>query len=312
MSTMKAVRIESYGSADVLRFGDAPRPKPSAGEILVQVKATSVNPFDCAARAGYMHGYFNYAFPLILGLDAAGVVAEVGAGVTQFKIGDQVYARLNPARNGGYAEFALASAGEAAAKPKTLDFVQAAAVPHVALTAQSMIDAASLANGQTVLIHGAAGGVGHVAVQLAHLLGAKVIGTASAANQSFLKELGVDVAVDYNASPFESIAHGVDAVFDTIGGETQARSWATLKPGGILVSIVQPPSQEAADAVGARLAFAGFMGSGGELLAKFAGLIDAGKLKIKVSHTLPLAEAQSAHTLVEARHTQGKVALAVA
>lgn len=312
MGTMNAVRIHTYGGTEMLAFEQAPQPTVGAGEVLIQVHATSVNPFDCAVRAGYLTGWYQYPMPLTLGLDVAGVITEVGAGVTGFKPGDSVYARSDPGKNGAYAEFVLCAAENVAAKPRSLDYIQAAAVPHVALTAwAALISSAKISSGQTVLIHGAAGGVGHIAVQLAKLHGAKVIGTASANHLDFLKEIGVDEAVDYNAVPFESVVHNVDIVFDTVGGDTQERSWQTLKPGGILVSIVQPPPEETAAQFGVRGQFVMGDQSSGEKLAMFAGLIDSGKLKITVSHILPLDEIQHAHALIETRHMRGKIAVQV-
>ena len=252
MSTMRAVRIHAYGGVDALQYEDAPRPAPGEGEVLVRVFATSVNPFDCAVRGGYLAGYFNNTLPLILGTDISGVVEAVGPGVTAFKRGDQVYARGGVVRDGAYAEFAVVPDSAAAMRPRSLDHIHAAALPHVCLTAwQALIEEAKLAAGQTVLIHGAAGGLGHVAVQLAKVLGAWVIGTGSR-NIDFVRELGVDQAIDYSLTPFEDVVHDVDVVLDTVGGDTQDRSWGVLKPGGILVSVIQAPSQEAAAARGVR------------------------------------------------------------
>jgi NADPH:quinone reductase-like Zn-dependent oxidoreductase len=308
---MNAVKIDGYGSAEVLQYGDMPRPDPGAGEVLIRAQATSVNPFDCAVRAGYLAGWYPYTFPLVLGLDVAGVVAEVGEGVTRFSPGDAVYARTDPSRNGTYAEYVLARVEEVAISPKSLSPIQAGAMPHVALTAWALVEAADLSAGQTVCIHGAAGGVGHLAVQFARLCGARVIGTASQKNLDFLNELGVDEAIDYPAIPFESKVHDVEAVFDTVGGETQQRSWGILKPGGILLSIVEPPSAETAASYGVRQGFVGAAQSGGALLQKFAEMVDAGQLKVTVSTVLPLSEIQRAHMLVEGRHTRGKLALEI-
>jgi len=309
---MKAIHIDRYGSTEVLQYRDAPRPKPGTGEVLIRAQATSVNPFDCAVRAGYVAGWYSYNFPLILGLDVAGEIEESGPGVTQFAPGDKVYGRLDPSKNGAYAEYVLACAEEVSCKPESMDLIQAAATPHVALTAWALNEAANLSAGQKVLIHAAAGGVGHLAVQFARMREAYVIGTASGKNIRFLKEIGVDVAVDYTTTPFESVAKNVDAVFDTVGGETLQRSWSTLKPGGILLSIAEPPSQETADSYGVRQQFVGYPQAGGEMLEKFAAMVDAGKLKVTVSKVLPLVEAQRAHSMVESRHTRGKLVLQIA
>ncbi len=312
MSTMKAVRIHSYGGSDVLSYEDAPRPVPGEGDVLIRVHATSVNPFDVAVRAGYMASYVKNSFPFILGTDVSGEIAEVGAGVTGFKPGDAVYTRAGVTRDGAYAEYVLAPAADVTAKPKSLDHVQSAALPHVTLTAwQALYELANLKKGQTVLIHGAAGGVGHVAVQLAKLRGAKVIGTANQ-NIGVLEILGVDQAINYTTTPFETVVHDVDVVLDTVGGDTQERSWATLKPGGILVSAAQPPSEETAKAHGVRAAMVFSSPPIARTLAEVARMADSGQLKPIVSTVLPLQDAQKGHQIVEGKHARGKVVLQVA
>jgi NADPH:quinone reductase-like Zn-dependent oxidoreductase len=309
---MKAARIHSYGGTDAFVYEDAPRPVTGDDEALVRVHATTVNPFDCAARAGYVSAYYNYTFPLILGLDVAGVVEAVGANVTSLAVGDEVYGRTDPARNGAYAEYVTVPATQLAPKPKSLDFIHAAAVPHVLVTAWlALIQTANLSAGQTILIHGAAGGVGHMSVQLAKLRGAHVIGTSSANNLDFLRELGADHALDYNTTPFEDVAHEVDVVLDTIGGETQERSWTCLKPGGILLSPIQPPSEEIAIERGVRQQFIVAYRCDTELLSDFTNMIEAGQIKPTVSTILPLQEVGRGHELVEARHTRGKLVLQV-
>jgi NADPH:quinone reductase-like Zn-dependent oxidoreductase len=312
MQTMKAVRIHAYGGVDVLAYEDAPRPTAGDGEVLIRVHATSVNPFDCAVRAGYMSAYLNYTLPVILGTDVSGIIEEVGAGVTTFKPGDSVYARGGVTRDGAYAQYAVAPASDVAAKPKSLDDVHAAAIPHATLTAwQALFGIADLTKGQTVLIHGAAGGVGHLAVQLAKWRGAKVIGTGSR-NLDFVRGLGVDEAIDYSTTPFENAVSNVDVVLDTVGGDTQQRSWQVLKPGGILVSIVQAPSEETAKAHGVRGAMVFSSPPIAEVLTEVAALVDSGKIKPEVSAVLPLQEIRKAHQMVEAGHTRGKIVLQVA
>ena len=308
---MKAVRIHDYGGLDVLHYEDAPRPTPGTGEVLIRVHATTVNPFDCAVRAGYMGQYFNYTFPLILGTDVSGVVEEVGAGVTDVSAGDVVYTRAGIYRDGAYAEYVLALAADVVPKPESLDHVHAAALPHVTLTAwQGLIEFADLSAGQTVLIHAAAGGVGHVAVQLAKWRGAKVIGTASV-NLPFLEELGVDEAIDYSTTAFEDVVKDVDVVLDLLGGETQQRSWKVLKPGGLLLSTVQPPSQEAALAHGVRQRMIGTAPPVRKVLTEAAKMVADGQLKPHVSAVIPLHDIQKAHEMIEARHTRGKIVLEV-
>src|ERR1700758_4310461 len=205
---MKAIRIHKYGGPEVLRYEDVVVPAPGAGELLIKVQAASVNPLDWKTRAGYLKDFFPHTMPFIPGWDGSGIVEAVGSGVTQFKQGDEVYAKTN--RDGTYAEYAIVTEPEAALKPKSVDHVQAAAIPVVALTAwQALFEKAQLAAGQKVLIHGAAGGVGSFAVQFAKWKGAHVIGTASAKNQAFLRELGTDEPIDYEKTPFEDVVHDV-------------------------------------------------------------------------------------------------------
>ena len=308
---MKAVHIHDYGGLDVLHYEEAPRPTPGPGEVLIRVHATTINPFDCAVRAGYMGQYFNYTFPLILGTDVSGVVEEVGEGVTDISAGDVVYTRAGIYRDGAHAEYVLALAADVVPKPASLDHIHAAALPHVTLTAwQGLIEFADLSEGQTVLIHAAAGGVGHVAVQLAKWRGARVIGTASI-NLPFLEELGVDQAIDYSQTAFEDVVHGVDVVLDLLGGETQQRSWKTLKAGGILLSTVQPPSQEIAQSHGVRQRMIGTAPPIRKVLTEAARMVEEGQLKPHVSAVLPLQDIQKAHAMIEARHTRGKIVIQV-
>jgi NADPH:quinone reductase-like Zn-dependent oxidoreductase len=314
MENMKAVRVHNYGGPEVLRFEDAPRPTPGSGELLIRVYAASVNPLDWKVRAGYMKDYIPLPLPFIPGWDVSGVVEAVGSSVTKFKKGDEVYARPDVAAhgNGAYAEYVVAKETETALKPKSIDHVHATTIPVGAVTAwRALFDAAGLKEGQRVLIHGAAGGVGSFAVQLAKWKGAYVIGTASSQNQAFLKELGVDDPVDYEKTRFEEVVRDVDVVFDPIGGETQKRSWQTLKKGGILVSIVAPPSEEEAKKFGVRSAFLSVKG-GSALLAELATLVDSGKIKPMVERVLPLSEARQAHELNETGHARGKIVLKVA
>ena len=308
---MKAVHIHDYGGLDVLHYEDAPRPTPGAGEVLIRVHTTSMNPFDCAVRAGYMGQYFNYTFPLILGTDVAGVVEEVGTGVTDVAVGDVVYTRAGVYRDGAHAEYVLAIAADVVPKPASLDYIHAAALPHVTLTAwQGLIEFADLSEGQTVLIHAAAGGVGHIAVQLAKWRGAKVYGTASV-NLPFLEELGVDEPINYSTTAFEDCVKEVDVVLDLLGGETQQRSWQVLKPGGILLSTVQPPSQEIALAHGVRQKMIGTVPPIRKVLTEASKMVEAGKLKPHVSAVLPLSDIRKGHEMIEGRHTRGKIALQV-
>src|SRR6476469_9521037 len=245
--TMKAIRIHNYGGPEVLQYEDAPRPQPQAGEVLVRVHAAGVNPIDWKVREGHMKDFWPHKFPLILGWDLSGVVEELGRGVSRFKIGDEVYSIPDPTRNGAYADYIVVRESELALKPNSLHHIRAAAVPLAALTAwQSLFDTAQLQPSQRVLIHAGSGGVGHFAVQLAKWKGAYVFATASTKNQDLLRELGVDETIDYTTRKFERIVEKIDIVLDTIGGETQERSWRVLNNGGVLISLVQPASDQKA------------------------------------------------------------------
>src|SRR6201981_1396678 len=261
--TMKAIQIHKYGGPEVLQYEDAPRPKPKAGEVLVRVHAAGVNPIDWKVREGEMKDFWPHKFPLILGWDLSGVVEELGRGVSRFKIGDDVYGLPDPTRGGAYADYIVVRESELALKPDLLHHIRAGAVPLAALTAwQSLVDTGQLQPGQRVLIHAGSGGVGHFAVQLAKWKGAYVFATASTRNQDLLRKLGGDEPIDYTQQRFEEVARNIDIVFDTIGGETQERSWSVLKTGGALVSLVQPPSEEKAKELGVRAAFLGAQPNG--------------------------------------------------
>src|SRR6266446_7253066 len=308
---MRAVRIHNYGGPEVLQYEDAPRPEPQADEVLIRVHAAGVNPIDWKVREGHMKDFWPHKFPLILGWDLSGVVEELGRGVSRIKIGDEVYSVPDPTRNGTYAEYIVVRESELALKPNSLHHIRAAAVPLAALIAwQSLFDAAQLQPKQRVLIHGAAGGVGHFAVQLAKWKGAHVIGTASATNHEMLYELGADELIDYTVLKFESIVRDVDAVLDTIGGDTQERSWQLLKKGGALVSLVQQPSENKAKEHGVRGIRLGARANGQELV-EIAKIVDAGKLAPVIDRILPLSEARRAHELSQSGHTHGKIVLRV-
>ncbi len=311
MKTMKAVCIYSYGGPGVLVYEDAPRPHPGRGEVLIRVHAAGINPVDWKIREGHFKEMLPHTLPLVLGWDVSGVVEAVGSGVLRMKVNDEIYSRPDILRDGAYAEFVVIRESEVAFKPKTIDHVHAAALPLAGLTAwQALFEAGGLTAGQRVLIHAAAGGVGTLAVQLAKEKGAHVIGTGSARNREFLLQLGVDQFVDYAKDRFEEVVEPVDLVFDTMGGETQERSWIVLKRGGMMVSIVTPPSAEIAEAHAVRQAFV-FVQPNAAQLAEIAKLVDGGKLSAIVDTVLPLAEAKQAHQLSERGHTRGKIVLKV-
>jgi NADPH:quinone reductase-like Zn-dependent oxidoreductase len=314
MTTMKAIRIHQFGGPEVLQYEDAQRPEPAEGEVLLRVHATSVNPIDWKTRAGYLQNYIPHKLPLILGWDASGTIAALGPGVRDHAVGDEVFTRPDPRRDGAYAEYIAVPAAELAAKPKSIDHVHAAAVPLAGLTAwQGLLDPGNinLQKGQTVLIHGAAGGVGSFAVQIAKWRGARVVASGSPRNEGFLRELGADVFLDYNRERFEDVVRDVDAVLDIVGGQTQARSWAVLKAGGVLASTVGPPSPDAdAQARGVRVAAIGAKTIVSQL-DEMAALIDRGLLRPIVTEILPLSEARKAHELSQTGHARGKIVLQV-
>jgi len=308
---MKAVRIHTQGGPETLVYEDAPRPTPLTNEVLIRVRAASVNPVDWKIRDGYGKEIFNHQMPLILGWDVAGTIEAVGPEVDKFKLGDPVYGYTSLLRDGAYAELAIAKQEEIAVKPASLDFVEAAAVPVAALTAwQAMFDTANLEENQKVLIHAASGGVGSIAVQLAKAKGVYVIGTSSARNAEFVRELGVDEFIDYQATQFETVVHDVDVVLDTIGGDTQVRSFGVLRKDGFLVSIVEPPSEELAAQHGVRSKMVGVLPNGTQL-SEIAALIDSGKVKPFVETVLPLSEARQAHEMSKSGRTRGKIVLQV-
>jgi NADPH:quinone reductase-like Zn-dependent oxidoreductase len=309
--TMKAVVIHEYGGPDVLKYEDVPRPEPQADQVLVRVLAAGVNPVDGMIRSG-MFANEKRAFPIILGGDVAGVVEKVGSKITKFKLGDPVFAYVSLDNSGGYAQYALVTEREAAPKPKSLTYVEAAAVPIVAMTAwQALIDTAKLKSGQTVLIHGGSGGVGSFAIQIAKARGAKVIATASTANQDFLKQLGADVAIDYTKQKFEDVAKDVDVVLDSIGRDTLARSYGVVKKGGIIVSLVARPKESELEKHGIR-GTALNVEPNSEDLAEIGRLIDDKKIKVIVSQTFALSEAMKAQEQVATGHTRGKIVLKIA
>jgi len=311
MATMKAIRLHSHGGPDVLVMEEMPRPQVGAGEVLIRVHAAGVNPLDWKVRAGHVRAWLEHSLPLIPGWDVSGVVEALAPDVTAFKIGDEVYGMLDFLRDGAYAEYVATRTLNLAFKPSSIDYTQAAAVPLASLTAwQSLFEVAGLKSGQTVLIHGAAGGVGHFAVQFAKWKEAKVIGTASAGNEDFLRELGADEVIDYRSTRFEKAVQDVDVVLDTIGGDTQQRSWQVLRKGGILVATLGISSPESAHDRGVR-------GEGimvhpdAAQLTQIAALIDAGDLKPSATTILPLAEAARAHEVSQKGHVRGKIVLQV-
>lgn len=307
---MRAVVAHEYGAPDVLKIEQVQRPEPNDDEVLVRVIASSVNPADPLTLSGKYAKEFGTHLPLIAGYDIAGVVEKTGANVTKLKVGDAVYGY--PTFGGGWADYVTVKEWEVAPKPKSLKFVEAAAVPMGALTAwQALVDVAKLQPGQTILIHGGSGGVGSFAVQIAKARGARVIATASTANQDLLKQLGVDVTVDYTKTKFEDVAKEVDAVLDPVGKDTLARSYGVVKKGGIVMSLVARPDPAEVQKHGIRGAGISSHADADDL-TEVAQLIDAGKIKPVVTEVLPLTDAVKAQQQAATHHTRGKIVLRIA
>jgi len=307
---MKAVRVHSFGPPEVISIEDVPEPEPGDGEVVVQVKAAGVGPWDAWIRSG--KSVLPQPLPLTLGSDLSGVIHSIGVGVEGLQTGDEVFGVTNERFTGAYAEYAVAKAAMIAPKPKSLNHAHAASVPVVAVTAwQMVLELAQLAPGQSVLVHGGAGNVGAYAVQLAKRAGAMVITTASAKDATYARSLGADGVIDYRARRFEEQVKDMDAVLDTVGGETLDRSYGLLKRGGILVSAATRPSNEKAEQHGVRALFF-LVAVTTERLRKIAELIDAGKLKTEVGEVLWLNEARQAHEMLEgAPHRRGKIVIKV-
>ena len=309
-ATMKAIVVHQYGGPEVLKYEDAPRPEPKENEVLVRVIASGVNPADPLIVSGKYAKEFGTHLPLIPGYDVAGVVEKTGATITKLKVGDPIYAYV--LWGGGWAQYAVVTEGEAAIKPQSLTYVEAAAVPLAALTAwQALIDTAKLSAGQTVLIHGGSGGVGSFAIQIAKARGAKVIATASTPNQDLLKQLGADVAIDYTKTKFEEVAKDVDVVLDPVGKDTLARSYGVVKKGGIVVSLVSRVDQAELDKHEIRGTPIAAKPNADEL-AEITKLIDEKKIKPIVSQVMPLTDAVKADEQAATHHTRGKIVIKIA
>ena len=333
---MKAALIDRYGNNERVRVGDVPVPTIGDADLLVRVQAASVNPLDAKIRAGQLKVLLKYRFPLVLGNDLSGVVTEVGSSVTRFKVGDAIYARLDKDRIGAFAEFAAVREGAAALKPANLTFEEAASLPLVALTAwQALVDLGKLRAGQRVLIHAGSGGVGTVAIQLAHHLGATVLTTVGQRNVDLVKRLGADVAIDYRSTRFEDVASNCDLVLDSAGGDTLLRSFKCVKRGGVVVSIGNTPTAAFAREWGlnpilvfviglmARKAMAAsrahdaryeylFMRADGEELRQIAQLVESGVIKPVIDKLFPLQDVRDALAYSESGRATGKVVIKVA
>ena len=307
---MQAVRIHRFGGPEVMAIEEIDRPSPSANEVLIKVFAASVNPVDAKMREGKYPAVTEKDLPYVLGRDVSGQIAAAGEDVSTFLIGDEVFAFLSPEK-GGYEEFVLARADEVAAKPKSLDAIGAAALPLAGITAwQGLFDHGALREGQRVLIHGGAGGVGHFAIQFAKAKGAWVATTVSAADKDFVSDLGADQVIDYKSEKFEDAIEPVDLVFDLIGGETQDRSFHVVKPGGALISTLQEPDKARAAERNIRVGRYTAQPNGAQL-QEIAKLVDEGKVKVVIADTFELHEAAKAQAALKENHIRGKVVLKV-
>ena len=306
MATMKAARIHEWGGSENVHVDEVPVPEPKSGEVLIHVHASSVNPVDWKAQLGYMHQFLQ--LPFTFGWDASGEVAALGDGTDSsgLKVGDAVYAK---SRGGAFAQYLALSTDTVALKPQALSHDQAATIPTAALTAyQALFDHGGLQAGQKVLIQGASGGVGHFAVQLARWKGAFVIGTGSAANESFVRSLGADQYIDYHTTKFEDVVQDADLVFDTVGGDTLERSFAAAKPGGIVVTIAGRPAADASQSVRS----ASFSATGTHAqLDQMTQLIDQGFVKPTISVVYSLDQAREALDKNREGHTRGKIVLEI-
>jgi len=310
---MKAAQITRYGGQDVMVVNDdAPKPMIADDQVLVEVSAAGLNPFDWKVREGYVQDFITLSLPATLGGDVAGTVAEVGANVKDFTVGQAVYGSANAAAGqGSFAEFTAVSASQLATMPEQLDYMQAAALPLAATSAyQALVEHMQLQAGQKVLIHGGAGGIGSLAIEIAKSCGAYVATTVAADNTDFVTELGADEVIDYKTQDFANSLHDYDAVFDTVGGETNAKSYQVLKPGGVLVSMVEPADDEKVEQAGITYIYQSSQATTARL-QKVSQLISAGDLTVVVAKVFPLEQASEALEYLKTGHPKGKVVLRV-
>jgi NADPH:quinone reductase-like Zn-dependent oxidoreductase len=308
---MKAARIHAFGGVEALKIEEIDIPEFKDNEVLIRVYASAVNPVDQKIMAGEAQEKFPTRLPLTIGWDVSGIIEQVGSKVRNFSIGDEVYGRPFPTQNGAFAEYIAVSSNEITLKPKGIDYLAAASVPLAGLTAwQGLFKYGKLEKGQRVLIHAASGGVGSFAVQFARWKGAYVIGTASADNLSFIKQLGADEALDHNAGNFMENLNGIDLVFDLIGKDTQERSLQVIKPGGRLITTVMPEFTDQAREKNIHLE--GFTAqSSSEDLNQIGDLVEQGIVEPIISAVFNLVEAKKAEQLSASKHTRGKIVIQV-
>lgn len=308
---MKAVQFKSYGESEVVEILEAPIPSPKEGQILIENYSSSINPIDWKVRNGYLQKMAPLDLPVTLGGDFAGKVTEVGEGVTQFSVGDEVYGQaivLNGG-SGSMAEVVVANVKNSGLKPKNVNFEEASALPLAGASAlQAVIDHIGLQVDQKILIHGGAGGIGHLAIQIAKSVGAYVATTVKTEDMEFARSLGADEVIDYKTQKFEEILKDYDAVFDTVGGETADKSFNILKNGGIIVSMAGAPNPELA-AQKEITAIGQMTDTNTDRLDRLTALVDDGKVKVKIGKTFSLDEARDAFVFQEKSHPQGKIVI---
>jgi len=309
---MKAAQLTTYGGKDAIVINETEKPKPASGYVLVAAQAAGVNPFDVSVRTGKYKEVIPIELPATLGSDVAGVVEELGEGVTGYEVGQEVYGMANAVKGqGSFAEFVPVSVKQLVSKPKSVDFVTAAALPLASSSAyQGIVDHIGVKTGQKILIHGGAGGIGALAIQIAKDLGAYVATTVSNNDVDYAKQLGADEVIDYNTQNFSEIIREYDAVFDTVGGETNKKSYAVLKPGGILVSMVDSFDEKLVKETGINYIQQTTVTSI-DTLNKIAELVDSGKLKVNVDKVFPLDQTAEALEYLKTGHPRGKVALKI-
>jgi NADPH:quinone reductase-like Zn-dependent oxidoreductase len=308
---MKAVQFHQYGGPEVVALADIPDPQPAPSEVLVEIVAASINPIDWKMRAGLLREFFDLALPHVLGRDFSGVVRVVGAQVRDIAVGDEVFGVADAMRQGTHAEMIAVDAGLLARKPAALDHASAAALGATGMTLIAAFeDAGSIERGHKVLIHGGAGGLGHLAVQYARHRGAEVIATAGKANHDFVRNLGADEVVDYTARDFAEAVADCDLVLDTVGGEVHTRSVAVLKPGGVLVYVTAMPIPPYAVREDISVLRAPVRGTRA-VFERLAGLVAEGVLSPAIERRFPLGEAPAAYALSETGHARGKTVLEV-
>lgn len=310
---MKAARFTNYGGPEIIEIDEVPQPLPSKNQVLIEVHAAAINPFDYKVRRGYMKDAMPLKLPLTIGGNLSGVIKEVGTDVTDFKIGDAVFGQSYAfgGGSGAIAEYAVANAENIAIKPKSINYLAAGSLPLVGVSAiQALEQHINLQKGQKILIHGGAGGIGSIAIQLAKHLGAFVAATVSSEDVEFVKSLGADEVIDYTKEKFEEKLSGFDAVYDTVGGDTTDRSFKVLKKGGVLVSMLGEPNKDLAGEYKVKVIGQNTQ-TNSKNLSRLATIVDQGIIKPQIDKVFPLDQTKQAFQYAETGHTRGKVVISI-